>query len=75
MLWRVDIPNILKELYEDRDRVDQAIAAMERLGATGQRRRGRPPKWLVEARKGVKSDSAGDAITKKSRRQSKRKPK
>ena len=50
----MDVQNILRDRYEERERLDQAIAAMERLGATGQRRRGRPPKWLVEARKGEK---------------------
>ena len=71
----MDVHKILQELYEEREHLDQAIAAMERLAATGQRRRGRPPKWLAEARKGVKADSAGNATTKKRSSQSKRKPK
>ncbi len=47
----MDVHKVLAELYAERDRLDAAIAAMEGLATDGQRRRGRPPKWLVEARK------------------------
>ena len=33
------------------DRLNESIAALEQLAAIGQKRRGRPPKWLSEARK------------------------
>ena len=49
----MDIHKILAELYEERNRLDAAIASLEALATTGQRRRGRPPKWLTEARKNV----------------------
>jgi len=74
--WRtVDVHEILADLYTEHQRLDEAIAAMEGLATTGQRRRGRPPKWLAEARKSIKPDSAGDANSKKIRSQPKRKAK
>jgi hypothetical protein len=48
----MDLEKTLKELRNERSQIDLAIAAMERLGLDGRRkRRGRPPKWLVEAGK------------------------
>jgi hypothetical protein len=38
----MDIQNILGDLKKERARLDQAIAALEGLGASGPRRRGRP---------------------------------
>ncbi len=61
----MDIHKILSELYEERQHLDEVIAAMEGLAATGRRRRGRPPKWLAEARKNLgptrKSQPASNA--------------
>lgn len=38
----MDIQNILGDLKKERDRIDRAIAALEGIGSTGPRRRGRP---------------------------------
>ncbi len=38
----MDIQNILGDLKKERERIDRAIAALEGLGSTGPRRRGRP---------------------------------
>ncbi len=48
----MDYNAIIHELYAERDAIDAAIVAMEQLRATqgGGRKRGRPPKWLKEAR-------------------------
>jgi hypothetical protein len=47
----MDFKKILAELYSERERLDQAIFALEKIGgATGAKRRGRPPKWLAEAK-------------------------
>jgi hypothetical protein len=47
----MDVHKILAELYQEREQIDAALAALDRIaGTTGQRRRGRPPKWLKEAR-------------------------
>ena len=70
----MDVHKILAELYAERQGLDDAIAAMEGLASTGQRRRGRPPKWLVEARKN--KETVGKPPTnagKQQRRPSKRK--
>jgi len=72
----MDVHKVLTELCAERDRLDAAIAAMEGLAADGQRRRGRPPKWLVEARKN--KETGGKLPTqadKPHRPPSKRKPK
>lgn len=39
---------MIAELQSERDRLDQAILALERLSAGQARRRGRPPRWLKE---------------------------
>jgi len=39
----MDINKILKELRSEREEIERAITALERLGG---KRRGRPPKWM-----------------------------
>jgi len=46
----VDVKKILEELRFERDLMEDAILNLERLRASGAKRRGRPPKWLQEAR-------------------------
>lgn len=45
----MDIHKILTELRAERERVEEAILALERLAARGGKRRGRPPAWLKQA--------------------------
>lgn len=46
---------MLQELRDERDRIDEAIAVIQRLAlANGAKRRGRPPRWVVEAKKAEK---------------------
>ena len=72
----MDVHKILAELYAERQGLDDAIAAVEGLASTGQRRRGRPPKWLSEASKSKETDQKqSPAAPKPRRRSSKRKPK
>ena len=48
----MDTNGLIKELRDERERIIQAIASLELLAASrGTRKRGRPPKWMVEARK------------------------
>lgn len=46
----MDVKKILEELRFERDLMEDAILNLERLKASGVKRRGRPPKWLQEAR-------------------------
>jgi CRISPR/Cas system-associated protein Cas7 (RAMP superfamily) len=50
----MDLHKMIAELQEEKHRLDEAIEALERLSTGGQKRRGRPPKWL-------NSDAAGSA--------------
>jgi hypothetical protein len=43
----MDLNRMISELQAERERLDQAILALERLSASKGKRRGRPPKWLV----------------------------
>ena len=42
---------MIRELQAERDRINEVVAAMERFAAGRMgKRRGRPPKWLSEAK-------------------------
>lgn len=47
----MDITKILEELRRERLQIEEAILTLERLAQGRGSRRGRPPAWLVEARK------------------------
>jgi hypothetical protein len=47
----MDVNKILTDLRL-RDQLSEAIFAIERLGASGQRRRGRPSAWLTALKNG-----------------------
>jgi hypothetical protein len=42
----MDLHKMIVELESERDRLNQAILALERLSAGKAKKRGRPPKWL-----------------------------
>jgi hypothetical protein len=42
----MDIVKMLSDLRSERQRLQEAILAIERLAAGGAKRRGRPPKWM-----------------------------
>jgi hypothetical protein len=49
----MDLDEIIADLRAEREAIEQAILVLERLKAVkgeGKRRRGRPPKWLLDAR-------------------------
>ncbi|MBM3757192.1 MAG: hypothetical protein FJW38_24815 [Acidobacteria bacterium] len=47
----MDVTKILEQLREERDQLEAAIITLERLAVGRTKRRGRPPTWMVEARK------------------------
>lgn len=48
----MDLNKIIADVRLERDQLSEAIVPLERLGASGQKRRGRPPAWLTAVRKG-----------------------
>ncbi len=46
----MDISKILADLRKERDQLEEAILAIERLAYGRGKRRGRPPSWMVEAK-------------------------
>ena len=47
----MDVSKILTELRQEREQLEEAILSLERLARGRGRRRGRPPSWMVEAKK------------------------
>ena len=47
----MDVAKILSELRQEREQLEEAILSLERLGRGRGRRRGRPPSWMIEAKK------------------------
>jgi hypothetical protein len=47
----MDVTKILEELRQEREQIEAAILSLEQLASGRGRRRGRPPRWMVEARK------------------------
>lgn len=46
----MDLDAILKQLRAEREQLEEAILAMERMQMASGRRRGRPPAWLTAMR-------------------------
>jgi hypothetical protein len=44
----MDLQKMISELRAERDRIDEAILAIERISNGTGKRRGRPPKWLAQ---------------------------
>jgi hypothetical protein len=53
----MDIPKIMRQLREELAVVDEAILSLERLDSGRSKRRGRPPKWLKEAKASIKKQN------------------
>ena len=64
----MDVSKILEELRQEREQLEEAILSLERLARGRGRRRGRPPSWMVEAKKrgrpaGSKNKANGKALS------------
>jgi hypothetical protein len=59
----MDVTKMLEELKEEREQIEEAILTLERLARGRGRRRGRPPLWLVEARKRTPETAAAAPVT------------
>ena len=64
----MDVSKILEELRQEREQLEEAILSLERLARGRGRRRGRPPAWMVEAKKrgrpvGSKNKTSGQSKT------------
>jgi hypothetical protein len=44
----MDILKMISELRAERENIEQAIIALERVARSGGKRRGRPPKWMTD---------------------------
>ena len=46
----MDVAKILEDLRRERAQIEEAILTLERLAEGRGKRRGRPPRWLADAR-------------------------
>jgi hypothetical protein len=47
----MDINKMLAELRAEREQVEEAIVALQRMALGRERRRGRPPKWMAQMKR------------------------
>ena len=47
----MDVVKMLADLRQEREQIEEAIISLERLAQGRGKRRGRPPSWLIEAKK------------------------
>ena len=62
----MDVDKILAELRLERMQIEEAILSLERLAQDRVKRRGRPPKWMAEAKKRVRAQAKRQEGTSKS---------
>ena len=61
----MDITKMLSELRTERATIEEAILTLERLARGSGRRRGRPPKWMSDARSQVPSEASASTRRKR----------
>ena len=54
----MDVNALLAQLRTEREMLEEAILALERLARGGGKRRGRPPKWLLDVQSEPESAEA-----------------
>jgi hypothetical protein len=70
----MDLQKMIAELTAERDRLDLAILALERLAAGAGRRRGRPPKWLQNSAADLNDEDPDETLNGASAKGKKREP-
>ena len=60
----MDVHAVLKALHQERELLNQAIVTLEILARGKGKRRGRPPRWLREGRRGPPSRPGHRSIVK-----------
>jgi hypothetical protein len=58
----MDVTKILDDLRRERAQIEEAIMTLERLAEGRGKRRGRPPRWLSEARKRTRLTPAKNGL-------------
>lgn len=58
----MDVAKMLADLKDEREQIEEAILTLERLAQGRGKRRGRPPIWLIEARKRNPEAGLGAAV-------------
>ena len=58
----MNLPKIIAELQGERQRLDEAIVALERLSASDKKSRGRPTGWLREQTDGQSDGGASKEV-------------
>jgi hypothetical protein len=53
----MDLTKMLFQLRSEREQIEQAILVLESLAKGGGKRRGRPPKWMTEARRDAEPEA------------------
>jgi hypothetical protein len=66
----MDLQRYLTELHAERERIEQAILALESLSKGAGARRGRPPKWLADLKQ--KGEAAAGAAVPKAKKAGRR---
>ena len=61
----MDVAKMLVELRQEREQIEEAIITLERLAQGRGKRRGRPPAWMTEAKKRLKTTNAKKAASSK----------
>jgi hypothetical protein len=61
----MDLHKMIAELQAEKERLDEAIQALERLTAGKIKRRGRPPRWLADEIQRQNQAKPGDEDVKK----------
>ena len=58
----MDIAKMISELRVERESIEQAIIALERVARGSGKRRGRPPKWMSESTQATRTSKPAKRV-------------